>query len=306
MSHQKPQQKDRVFRGIVHVCTAFFLFTAMQALNKLLVGKHDVFEIAFYRNLIAFIPCLIYVLVTRKYQLLKTSMPGTLALRVIIGTTGLVLTFAAAQELPIANATVLFFMSTLLIPVLAHFVLREQIGLHRWIAVAIGMTGVIIAAKPSPEVTLIGVALALGAATVHATIQVLIRSMKSEPTFTITFYFFLGGIILPGIFMPWAFDMPSLNSAIMLLGIGITGGLGQYFLTSGFKMAETSLLGPFNYTGLLWATGFDIVIWHYVPGWNVFAGAAVIIAAQFYIIHRERMIAKKRTENLSNNQPAVN
>jgi len=290
---QELEQPDRLIRGMIHVCTAFFMFTAMQALNKLLVGKHDVFEISFWRNSIALIPCLIYVLTTRKFHLLKTSMPKTLTLRVVIGTIGLILTFAAAQALPIANATVLFFMSTLLIPVLSYFILKEKIGPHRWIAVAIGMTGVIIAAQPTPEVTLIGVMLALGAATVQGSIQVLIRSMRSESTFTITFYFFLGGVIIPGIFMPWAFNMPDLHSAILLFGIGVTGGLGQYFLTSGFKMAPASFLGPFNYTGLIWATLFDVMIWSYIPGYPVFLGGAIIIVSNLYILHRERLAERK-------------
>jgi drug/metabolite transporter (DMT)-like permease len=296
LSQPKP---DQLIRAVVHVCIAFFMFTAMQALGKLLVDSHDAMEIAFYRGLLAAIPCLIYVMVTRQYHLLKTKMPITLMLRVLIGSAGVVMTLGAAQYLPIANATVLFFMSTLLIPVLSHFVLHEKIGPHRWIAVAIGMTGVLIAMQPSAQMTLIGVALALGAATVHAIIQVLIRSMKSESTFTITFYFFLSGIVLGGVFMPWVYDPLDMDSAILMLGIGITGGLGQYFLTSGFKMAPASFLGPFNYTGLIWATMFDIMIWQHVPGYPVFLGGAIIIASNFYILYREKLAEKRKAQEPS-------
>ncbi len=294
---------DQIYKGILYACTAFFMFTAMSALNKLLVGQHNAVEVAFYRNFLCLIPSTLYILLTRRPELLKTTMPVAMTARVLIGTLGLVFTLAAVQYLPISNATVLFFTSTLLIPVMAHFFLKEHIGLHRWIAVGIGMTGVIIVAQPSAQMTLIGVALALGAAFVHATIQVLIRAMKTENPFTITYYFFLGGFILPGIAMPFIAHIPSWDAIPILLGVGLTGGLGQYFLTRGFQMAPASLLGPFNYTGLLWATLFDVVIWGYIPGWSIYAGGFIILSAQLYIIHRERQVAKSKRQQETGQQP---
>jgi drug/metabolite transporter (DMT)-like permease len=292
----EPEKADYIFKGIAYACIAFFCFTIMQAFNKLLVEQHNAVEIGFYRNLLAVIPCTIYVLATKQYGLLKTKMPGTLAMRVGIGTIGLILTLAATQALPLADATVIFFTSALLIPVLAHFFLKEHIGPHRWAAVFIGMSGVLLVAQPSGQVTLYGVILALSAATVHAIIQILIRAMRSENPFTITYYFFLIGTIFPALFLPWVGHMPSAETLPFLIGVGITGGMGQYFLTRGFQMAPASLLGPFNYTGLIWATGLDIVLWHYIPGWPVFVGGAIIIASNFYIIYRER---KKKAQKLT-------
>ncbi|MCB1532898.1 MAG: DMT family transporter [Alphaproteobacteria bacterium] len=287
-------KKDQIYKGIIYACISFFMFTVQNAMAKLLLPFHDAIEVVFYRNLICFVPCLIYVLVLRKYYLFKTSMPGTLFVRVFIGMIGTVLTIAASQYLPLSDATVIFFMSTLLIPVLAHFYLKERIGLHRWLAVGIGMSGVILVAQPSGDVTLFGISLALGAACVHASIQVLIRAMKSENPFTITFYFFLMGLLGPALAMPWVANTLLIENIPILLGVGLSGGLGQYFLTRGFQMAPASLLGPFNYTGLIWATGLDILIWHYVPGWPVFVGGAVIILSKFYILYRERVTSEKK------------
>ena len=296
MSTKAVQKPDQIMKGIVFACIAFFMFTVSHGTNKLLFGIHHPIEVAFARNIICLLPCLIYVLATKKYELFKTSMPVTLGLRVAIGTTGFVFTLAAAQYLPISNATVLFFTSTLLIPVLAHFILKEHIGIYRWIAVGIGMCGVILVAQPSAEFTMIGVALALGAAAVQATIQVLIRAMKSENPFTITFYFFAGGALMTGLGLPFVWTTPDLHSLGLLLIIGVTGGLGQYFLTRGFQMAPASLLGPFNYTGLIWATGMDIIIWHHFPDTPVYLGGAIIIASKLFIIYREYQLSKKRPE----------
>ncbi len=296
---------DHILKGIAYACTAFFMFTVMQAFNKLLVGQHNVIEIAFWRNLLALLPCLVYIAWTRKPELLKTKMPKTMALRVIVGTFGLMMTFEATQRLPIANATVIFFTSTIMIPVMAHFFLREHIGLQRWIAVAIGMSGVLLVAQPSAEYTMMGVLIALGAATVHATIQVAIRAMKSESPFTITLYFFAGGVVIPALALPWAFHMPTMETIPYLLAIGVTGGLGQYFLTRGFQLAPASLLSPFNYTGLIWATGLDILIWNYVPGWPVFAGGAIIMSSYLFILYRERKTSANGRAYSSTKPPAL-
>lgn len=279
---------DQIYRGIAYACIAFFMFTVGNAINKMLVDYHNPVELAFYRNALCLAPSLIYIFATHQRQLLKTNMPIVLSIRSLIGTVAFMFTFGAAQKLPLADATVLFFTSTLLLPVLAHFILKERIGIHRWIAVFIGMCGVVIVARPTGDITMLGVFLALGAACGHATIQTLIRAMKSENPFTITFYFFLIGTLVPALFLPWLGHMPRIEHIPLLLALGATGGLGQYFLTRGFQMAPASLLGPFNYTGLIWATGLDILIWNYVPGWPVFAGGAIIMCSYLYIIYRER------------------
>ncbi|MBX2833850.1 MAG: DMT family transporter [Micavibrio sp.] len=281
------------------------MFTLSHSLNKLLVGIHDPIEIAFWRNVICALPCLAYILVTKQPHLFKFSKPYTLAFRVIIGTIGLVFTLAAMQHLPVSVATVLFFVSTLLIPIMAHFFLKEYIGPHRWIAVIIGMSGVLLIARPSGEITAIGIAFALGAAFVHASIQVLIRAMKGQNPFTITLYFFVGGAIMLAFAMPFVWNTPTLYSVPILLLIGLFGGLGQYFLTRGFQMAPASLLGPFNYTGLIWASGIDIIIFLHIPSWHIYAGAMIIIAAQAYILYREKKNSIKRVKPATHSVPPL-
>lgn len=290
-----PQNKsnDKILLGIASICAAFFLFTLMQVFSKLLVGRHNVIEIVFYRNLIASIPFLIYILVQKRHDLLRVQKPIALTARVIIGNIAMVFTFAAIHELPMANATVLFFASTLIVPVAAHFFLKEYIGIHRWLAIAIGMAGVIFIAQPSAQMTMIGVVLALGAACGNAFIQIILRHLKAEHTITITLYFLAGGALMNTLFMPWFANTPNMSDIGFFLLIGLSGGLGQYCLTLAFKNAPASLLSPFNYTGLIWASGFDIFIFGIIPTWHVYAGAAIIISSYLYILHRER---KKKSQ----------
>lgn len=284
---------DHLIKAALHVSAAFFLFTIMQALNKLLVGHHNVVEISFYRNAITLIPCVIFLLITQRIELIKTKRPMALAYRSIVGIVGLLMTFEATQILPISNANVLFFAATLMVPAIAFFFLKEKVGPYRWSAIIVGMCGVLLVAQPSSDMPLLGVIIALGAAVTHALAQILIRALKTESPFTITFYFFLGGTILPGLAMPWMANPINAYSAVVLLGIALTGGLGQYFLTTGFQAGPASVLAPLAYTGLVWATLLDVMIWDFVPGWHIYAGGVIIIAANLFILWREKIKAQE-------------
>lgn len=286
---------DHILKGVAYICLAMFFFTLMFALGKLLNEQHGPIEVGFYRNSISLIMLLVYMRVRHlPLGLLRTHLPWTMALRVVVGTAGLLLTFAATQMLPLANATVIFFGSVLILPLLAIIFLKETIGPHRWAAIIIGMIGVVIAAQPSLHGTFWGAVIALAAAVSIAIVQLLLRLLRTENPLTVIFYFFAGGVILCGAAMPFVAHPVTWHSAWILLAIGFVGGLGQYFSTSGFQLTPSSVAAPFNYTGLIWATVFDVALWGKIPTWPVYLAAAIIIGAQLYILHREHLHKKSQ------------
>ncbi|MCB1651836.1 MAG: DMT family transporter [Alphaproteobacteria bacterium] len=279
---------DKILHGMAYALLSIFLLSVMSACAKTLSETHHVVETVFYRNAIALIPFLTYILVFKKYEYLKTNRPFRVMLRVLVGTTGLFVTFAAWKHLPLADATVIFFTSTLLAPALAFFILKEHIGPHRWSAILIGFTGILFIAHPSGEADLLGIAFAFCAALLHSCIHIILRSLKTESHMMVTFYFILGGALIPALAMPFiATPVHSEEIPIFLL-LGLTGGAAQILLAGAYRYAPVSVVAPFHYTGLIWASGFDILIWKTVPGWSVFVGAAIIITANLYILHRER------------------
>lgn len=283
-----PDPHEIPLKGIAFACIAFFLFAAMSMFNKLLTDQHHAIEVVFYRNLLGFVALGGYLLATKKLHILKTNQPWLMSARVIVGTIGLFFTLAAVRALPMSYATTLFFVSTLIIPILAVAFLHEKIGLPRIAAIIVGFCGVLLVAQPSGHVALAGVLLALAAGTCHALIQTMLRALKRQPALTITFYFFVGGVVMPLVFMPFVAHMPTGQSALLLFMVGVTGCLGQLFLTMAFQHAPASVVSPFNYTGLIWAIVFDISIWGIMPDAVVLIGAALIIGASLFIAYRER------------------
>ena len=279
---------DIPLRAIGLALAAYFLLTLMNMIAKLLVEDHHILEIAFYRNLISVLPLLGYILMTRQHHLFKTQKPKALAARAIVGTISLVVTFWAFTLLPMAETTVLLFTATLIIPALAYFILHEKVGIHRWSAIIIGFLGVLaIVGLKGFSGTWLGIGVAVSAALMHASLGLLLRFMKTESPITVTFYFALTGMVMTGICMPFIASIPTAYSLFLLICTGIAGGIAQFCLTAAIKYAPIAVTAPISYTGLVWATIFDIVIWNVVPGWPVFAGAFIVISANLYVIYRE-------------------
>ena len=268
---------------------AFLMFTIMNVFAKLLSAEHSVIEIAFYRNLIATLPFLFVIFgLGRRDILVIRQKSGLIMTRAVLGTVSLVGTFAAFSLLPMADATVLLFASSLFIPILCVLVLSEHVGPWRWAAVVIGFSGVLIMARPSGQLYALGIVIALGTAFLQAILQIILRYLgRHERPETITFYFFLIGTIVTAIPLPFIAVRPTLAEIPLLLGVGLSGAAAQWLFSTAFRHAPASVVSIFNYSGIVWATLFGWLIWNDWPLPVVFAGAAVVIASSILIIWRE-------------------
>ena len=145
-------------------------------------------------------PLLIYILLKKNHALFKTKKPKAVAFRAIIGSISLIVTYGTFAELPMADATVLLFASSIITPIIVHFALKEYVGIYRAAAIVVGLGGVTLMAAPTGAVNPLGVILGLSAATMHAMMYSTLRYLKTEDSLTVTFYFILAGVLIPGIF----------------------------------------------------------------------------------------------------------
>jgi drug/metabolite transporter (DMT)-like permease len=166
--------------------------------------------------------------------------------------------------------------------------LHEKVGPYRWAAVAIGFLGVVIMAGPTGNINAIGVGVALVAALMHATLQVILRYLgKFERPETVTFYFLVIGTLVTALPLPFVAVTPTMQEIPLLFGIGLSGAAAQWLLSTAFRYAPAAIVTVFNYSGIVWATFFGWLIWSDWPLPEVFAGAAVVIASNALVIWRE-------------------
>jgi len=286
--------REHVMRGMTAALGAFFMFTVMNMFAKLLSTNHSVIEIAFYRNLVACLPFLVMIFgFGRREILVIRSKPSLVGIRAVIGTLSLVTTFAAYSLMPMADTTALLFTSSLFIPVLGVIFLKESVGPYRWAAVAMGFIGVIVMAHPSGEVNTLGILVALSATLMHATLQIILRYLgRFESPETISFYFFVIGVFLTALPLPFIAVRPTADEIPLLLGVGLSGAGAQWLLSVAFRNARAAIVTVFNYSSIVWATLFGWLIWGDWPLPTVMAGAAIVIASNILMIWRESRLGR--------------
>jgi len=286
--------REHIVLGMAAAMGAFFMFSIMVVFAKLLSENHSVIEIAFYRNLIASVPFLfiVFALGRREILVLRTK-PTLVGIRAIIGTVSLTVTFYAYSLMPLADTTALLFTSSLFIPVLGVIFLRESVGPFRWSAVVIGFAGVVIMARPTGDVYVLGVAVAMSAAFLHAILQIILRYLgRFESPETVSFYFFIIGTFVTALALPFVAVRPTLAEIPLLLGVGLSGALAQWLLSTAFKNAPAAIVTVFNYSGIVWATFFGWAIWNELPVKAVVIGGTVVIASNMLVVWRESRLGR--------------
>ena len=291
-------------RGITFKIASVCVFVAMAALIKAASDTVPPGQAVFVRSLLA-IPIIVAWLVSRGEWPggLRTVHPLGHFWRGLIGTCSMGLFFASLSLLPFPEVTAIGYAAPLLVVMLASMFLGERVRKVRLTAVALGLVGVLIILSPrlsvgaemDPSETL-GAVVALGAACCAALTQVFIRKLTAtEGTAAIVFWFSVTASVLSLVTLWWGWVMPTASVALMLVLAGLLGGIGQILLTSSYRLAEASLIAPFEYTSMLLALLVGYFVFGEVPTPTVLIGAAIIIAAGVAIIWRERQLGIERT-----------
>jgi drug/metabolite transporter (DMT)-like permease len=97
----------------------------------------------------------------------------------------------------------------------------------------------------------------------------------------------MGLLFLPAFPPPSA--LPSTNAMLLLVLFGIFNGMAHLLFARAFALAPISVLAPFEYSPLLIGGVIGFLIWAEVPGWTTLSGAALVVAAGLYNVHREQV-----------------
>lgn len=202
------------------------------------------------------------------------------------------LNFAALQTLQLAEAIAIAFLSPMFITALAGPVLGEWAGWRRWLAVLMGLAGVIVITRPGFAAVQTGHLLALASTACYAIYVLLTRRMSASETSE--------SLILYPALTPVIFMLPVIPAAasappepylwVVLLLLGFWGGLGHYLVILAHKRASASSLAPYPYLQAVWTTLAGYLVFGDIPDLWTIVGAGIIIAGGLYIVQREHRL----------------
>lgn len=252
-------------------------------------------EVMFWRQFVTLPMLGGWLIATGSLGSLRTQRIKSHAARATSGMTGMFLNFAAVSLLPLAESTTLNFAGPLFAVIIAALVFREHIGPWRWTAVACGFGGVLVITHPGhSDLPLLGAAAGILSALFNASISFQIKDLgRTEPPVRIVFYFAVFGSGLMALFMPFFATSHDSYQWLLLLGVGVSGTLGQILMTSALRLGPVASVIVMDYTQIVWATLFGWLIWHNLPGASTWIGMPLVIAAGLVIAWREHRLSQK-------------
>lgn len=196
--------------------------------------------------------------------------------------------FVSLTHLPIAEATAIGFTGPLFLTVLSVFVLQERVGWHRWMAVVIGLAGVVVIVRPGGAVWHWSAGMALLGAVCFALFQLVTRRLADQDRHQTTLlYTSIGGTAWASLLVPFFWTTPSITHIGVFLVIGAMGAGAHFAMLQAFARAEASLLAPFNYTKIIWVTILGYLVFDDLPGIETVIGCSIIASAGLYVLYRE-------------------
>jgi drug/metabolite transporter (DMT)-like permease len=276
-------------RGILAMLLAVALFAVMDAQLKLLAGHYGPMQVSFLRGATSLPFVLLPVLLRGRLARLK---PVNVRLHLLRGALSVLMLGSfvfAVRESSLATTYSIFMCAPLLVAALSVPVLGERVARAQWLAIAAGLGGVLLMIAPrGGQWVSLGALVALVAAVTYALAVVTLRLLaRTDTTESMVFWFTAllslgaGLLSIPGWVPLAASHWP------LLVGIGLTGALGQHFITEAFRRAPAAVVAPFEYTALLWGVLLDLVVWHVLPGAVTLLGSGVVIGAGLYLLRRE-------------------
>jgi len=205
-----------------------------------------------------------------------------------------VLFFGGISVLPLATAATVMFMSPIILTILSIPLLGEKVGRRRWIGITIGFAGALVVMRPGSEGLQISVLVVLAAAFTNALYQVFTRKLGTgDSPMTSLFYTGVIGALVTTTVVPFYWQPVATYDWFLFVFAGIAGGIAHLCLIRALRNAPASVVAPFSYSSLLWATLYGFLLFGNTPdGWTL-CGAALIVGSGLYIFHREQRLKRE-------------
>lgn len=276
--------------AISYMVAAGLINTVMLSAIKQLTSDLHPFEIAFFRSVVGFLVLLPLVWQSGGFQSMRTSQMSRHVLRGVLNAGGMLLYFWAVALAPLATVSAIGFASPLFAALLAILILREKVGVRRWAGLVFGFAGTMVILRPGSGIIEFGALIALASSMLWAGAMITIKQLTgSESPLTITTWgaFFVGVFCLIPALFHW--QWPTLEQWLWLIAIGVLGSIIQFSLAKAFSLADTTLVLPFDFLKLVWASLFGYMLFAEIPSLWAWVGGMIISASAFYIAYRERV-----------------
>ncbi|WP_165675052.1 DMT family transporter [Metapseudomonas otitidis] len=291
MSPSTPSlRREEPLKGILLICVAIFLFSSHDAISKYLSAFYPIIMVVWVRYLVHTLLMAGYLLPQQGLRVLRAKRPGLQVARALC-LIGVSLLFTTGlRYIPLAEATSVIFLAPLLVTALSVPLLKERVTRGQWVAVLLGLGGVLLIVRPGGALFTPAVLLPVSAAVCFAFYQLLTRILsRYDSPATSNFITGLTNTLIMSTLVPFFWSLPTTPShGLLMLALGACGMGGHMLLTQAFRYASPALLAPFSYGQIVFAGLLGYLLFDHAPDAIGVVGIAIIVGSGLFTAYAQR------------------
>jgi drug/metabolite transporter (DMT)-like permease len=276
--------------AIALIVVASACFTTIDVSVKLLSQRYPVPLLVWARWGVQALILIAFLAPKRRIRLLHTARLPLHLVRGIVLVASSLCFFSALRFLPLAEATALNYTAPILVTLMAGWLLHEPLTRPRWAFVIAGFIGMLLIVRPGTGVLAPAALVALLAAALYATFQIMTRRLAGEDLMVLLIYPSVIGTLMLSAAVPFVQSegwYPTSDLAAFV-GIGILGTLGHLLFIQAFQRASASAIAPFTYVQLVWSTFAGWLVFGTFPDAWTLSGIIVIAGSGVVLTWYER------------------
>ena len=300
--------------GVILIFLGMLFFSIQDAIIKNIVSNTSLVQIMVCRSIVGCLILIVFLFLSKRSINFSSSYPLVAITRGTLFFFGFTLFYISISQIPLAEATSLFFVSPLFMTILSKFILKSAIGLHRTFAMLLGFCGTLLIIKPGYDTFNFFMVLPIITALTYSFSMVLAKKTSDKDShFQQTFHIYLAGIIIGvplslsygwffsdinnSFLKPW--EVSDIHIILLISVISVVGSLGIICLISAYNIGSPMANAPSEYVILIFSFLIGYIIFREIPDIYSIIGIILIVFSGIYIFLRENvkneMVATKTT-----------
>ena len=270
--------------GIILILLTYLSFGILDTIQKTAVQYHSVFVLLFVKYTF----CLIFsFFIAKKNNVKKYYLSNNYKIQI----TRCVLSVCEAcffvlsfRYLALADAHTIGSLSPVLVVFFSYLILKEKINLATWVAIGISFFGVLLIMRPGLTIFNPYLVIPLLAAFFYSLFQIATRlNAQYDDNETMLFYNGLIGVIITSILSLFFWQPLHSFSFIFFILLGFFFCMGLFLQIKALSITPASVLAPYNYTIIVWAIFFGLIVYKEIPDIFTIIGAIIIVVSGVFI-----------------------
>lgn len=274
--------------GALLALLAFAIFATHDVIVKILGANYSPIQIIFFSVLFGFPWVTLMLIRDASSGNLRPRHPYWTAFRTLATTLTGVSAYYAFSTLPLAQVYAILFATPLLITIFAIPILGETVRIRRWVAVLVGLGGVLVVLKPGAQDLTLGHAAALVAASGSAFASIIVRKIgKDERSVVLLIFPMMSNFVVMGALLGFVYKPMPVEHMGGIALMSLMALLGSALVIAAYKAGEAVIVAPMQYSQIIWATLFGALLFNETIERATILGAVIIIGSGLYIVLRE-------------------